>query len=124
MNTTQMQQIQAEGAALTALNGDAQGEGSTEQKGSTAKRVSLLILALFVVALSAVFPYGIGLAVVAGVIALVGALIGVGFATYTLLKELLGKTATFGYAPATAYMAGKKMKKKKTEEGSNTKENN
>jgi hypothetical protein len=121
MATTHMQQIQSEGAALS---GNAQGEGTTGKKGSTAKRASLVILALFGVALSAVFPYGIGLAVVAWVIALLGALIGVGFATYTLLRELLGKTATFGYAPATAYMAGKKMKKKKTDESSPTKENN
>lgn len=123
MATTQMHQIQSEGATMSARAGN-EGEGTTGRKSSTAKRVSLLILALFVVALSAVFPYGIGLAVVAGVIALFGAVIGVGFATYTLLRELLGKTATFGYAPATAYMAGKKMKKKKTDESSPTKENN
>lgn len=117
MATTQMQQIQSEGAARVSQAGN-EAEGTSARKSSTAKRVSLLILALFCVVLSAVFPYGIGLAVVAGVIALFGAVIGVGFATYTLLRELLGKTATFGYSPATAYMAGKKTKKKKTDESS------
>jgi len=30
-----------------------------------------------------------------------------------LIKKILGKTATFGYAPTTSYLAGNKMKKMK-----------
>ena len=68
-------------------------------------------LVLSVLALSVAMPYGIGLAVAAWVIALAGALLGAGFATYLLLKELLGRTPMFGYTPATAYLAGKKTGK-------------
>ena len=67
-------------------------------------------LTLFVLALSIVFPYGIGVAVFAWVIALAGALVGAGYATYLLLKESLAKTMIFGYSPAAAYLAGKKRK--------------
>jgi hypothetical protein len=31
------------------------------------------------------------------------------------MKEMLGRTAVFGYAPTTAYMTGAKTKKKKAE---------
>lgn len=117
---SQIRHMETQGTSLTAPN-EIKGE-RPQKSGLTAKRVSVFILILFGVALSAVFPYGIGLAVVAWVIALIGALIGVGFATYTLLKELLGKTATFGYAPTAAYMAGKKTKKKKAEDPSEDKE--
>ena len=71
-------------------------------------------LTLVVLALSVVFPYGIGVAVFAWVIALAGALAGAGFATYLLLKELISKTGTFGYSPVAAYLAGKKTKKSGT----------
>jgi hypothetical protein len=67
-------------------------------------------LTLGVLALSVVFPYGIGVAVLAWVIALAGALVGAGFATFLLLKESLGKTMIFGYSPSAAYLAGKKTK--------------
>jgi hypothetical protein len=73
--------------------------------------IPMVALTLVVLALSVVFPYGIGVAVFAWVIALAGALVGAGFATYLLLKELISKTGTFGYSPAAAYLAGKKMKK-------------
>jgi hypothetical protein len=73
----------------------------------------LFILSFFALALSVMFPYGLGLAVFVWGVALAGAIIGTGFATYLLLKEFLGKTATFGYAPAAAYLAGKKIAKKK-----------
>jgi hypothetical protein len=73
--------------------------------------IPVAILTLFVLALSVVFPYGIGVAVFAWVIALAGALLGAGFATYLLLKELISKTGTFGYSPAAAYLAGKKTNK-------------
>ncbi len=78
----------------------------------------LLILFLFVVALSVVFPYGVGVAVFVWGIALTGALIGAGFASYLLLKEFLGKTAIFGYAPTAAYLAGKKTSKPRNNETS------
>jgi len=68
-------------------------------------------LVIFVLALSVAMPYGIGLAVAAWVIALTGALVGAGFATYHLLKELGGRTPMFGYTPSTAYLAGKKTNK-------------
>ncbi|MCK9419076.1 MAG: hypothetical protein M0R70_06835 [Nitrospirae bacterium] len=71
-------------------------------------------LTIFVLALSVVFPYGLGVAVIAWVIALAGALLGVGYATYVVLKESLGKTGTFGYSPAAAYLAGKRTKKSAT----------
>lgn len=67
-------------------------------------------LTIFVLALSIVFPYGIGVAVFAWVTALAGALVGAGYATYLLLKESLAKTMIFGYSPAAAYLAGKKRK--------------
>jgi len=72
--------------------------------------IPVAALALVVLALSVVFPYGIGVAVFAWVIALAGALLGAGYATYLLLKESLGKTMIFGYSPAAAYLAGKKTK--------------
>jgi hypothetical protein len=104
---TYNQQIEA-----TSVN-ELQGESAHQsgKKGLLSKRVPLVTLFLFALALSVVFPYGLGIAVLAWVIALVGAVLGVGYASYILLKELLGKTATFGYAPTAAYLAGKKTKK-------------
>jgi hypothetical protein len=84
---------------------------SNGKRGLLSGPIPITALALFVLALSIVFPYGIGVAVVAWVIALAGALLGAGFATYLLLKEALGKTMIFGYSPAAAYLAGKKTKK-------------
>ncbi|HWR71573.1 MAG TPA: hypothetical protein VN604_00215 [Nitrospirota bacterium] len=99
---TYNQQIEAEGTTFRA---------SGSKRGLLGGRKPLVILFLFGLALSVVFPYGLGIAVLAWVIALVGAVMGVGYASYLLLKELLGKTATFGYAPTAAYLAGKKTKK-------------
>lgn len=115
---TNMQQMEAEGSVVVARGNISHGEGMPRsgKRGLMSKPVPLFVLALFGVALSAAFPYGLGLAVVAWVIALAGAIFGAGFATYSLLKELLGKNATFGYAPSAAYMAGKQMKKKRTED--------
>ena len=79
---------------------------------------SLFTILLFVLTLSVVFPYGIGVAVLVWGVALTGAIIGTGFASYLLLKEFLGKTATFGYAPAAAYLAGKKTSKRRNDETS------
>jgi hypothetical protein len=108
-----MQQMQAEGTVVARGNSiygeEMQRSG---KRGLISKPVPLFVLALFGVALSAALPYGLGLAVIVWVIALAGAIFGAGFATYSLLKELLGKNATFGYAPSAAYLAGKQMKKK------------
>ncbi len=112
---TYNQQMEAEGTRF-AVN--------ARKRGSLSGPIPLFTLFLFALALSVVFPYGLGLAVFAWVIALVGALFGVGFASYLLLKELLGKTTTFGYAPTAAYLAGKKMKKTKTTGSSEEEKNN
>jgi hypothetical protein len=91
------------------------GGGHLKKRGLLSGRIPLFALFLFALALSVAFPYGIGLVVFVWVIALVGAIAGVGMASFILLKELFGKTSTFGYAPTTAYLAGKKMKKKSKE---------
>lgn len=79
-------------------------------------RTALFTLFLVGLALSVVFPYGLGLAVFLWIVALAGAVFGVSLICFGLLKDLLGRTATFGYTPAMSYMAGKKTKKKKEEE--------
>jgi hypothetical protein len=84
---------------------------SNRKRGLLSGPIPIVTLALFVLALSIAFPYGIGVAVFAWMIALAGALAGAGFATYLLLKEALGKTMIFGYSPSAAYLAGKKTKK-------------
>ena len=102
-------QMGAEGTALAV---------SVRKRGLLSGPIPLFTLFLFALALSVVFPYGLGVAVFAWGIALVGALFGVGFACYLLLKELLGRPATFGYAPTAAYLAGKKTKKARKIESS------
>lgn len=92
--------------------------GSKQQSGKRSLRVPLFVLFLFGLATSVALPYGIGLAVFVWAIALIGALAGVAFASYVLLKELLGKTASFGYAPTMAYLAGKKTNKGRKEKSS------
>ncbi len=77
---------------------------------------ALSILTLLALGLSVAFPYGVGLAVFVWGIALVGALLGAGLACFTLVKHIFGRIATFGYAPTTAYMTGKKMKRRMREE--------
>ncbi len=77
--------------------------------------IPVLLLGL---ALSMAFPYGAGLLVFFCLIALSGALYAAGSASLRLLKEMLGRTATFSYSPTTAYMAGKKTKKAGKEESS------
>lgn len=78
-------------------------------------RTALFTLFLVGLTLSVVFPYGIGFAAFLGAIALVGAVGGVGVICYGLLKDILGRTATFGYTPNLSYMAGKKTRKKREE---------
>ncbi len=70
------------------------------------------------IALSAAFPYGVGLVIFFCLIALGGALYYAGNSCYKLLKEMLGRGATFGYAPTTSYLAGKKTKKRAKGESS------
>ena len=111
-------QHEAGGTAFNAVNSGMQDQGGTliKKRGLLSGRMPLFALFLFALALSVAFPYGIGLVVFVWVIALVGAIAGVGIASFILLKELFGKTSTFGYAPTTAYLAGKKTKKKKSKE--------
>lgn len=78
----------------------------------------LIPLILLGLAMSMAFPYGLGLAVFFCLLAITGALYAAGSASFKLLKEMLGRTATFGYAPTTSYMAGKKIKKTRKEESS------
>jgi hypothetical protein len=85
------------------------------KKSALSGRIPIVALILFALALSVAFPYGLGLVVLVWGIALIGALFGVGFASVVLLKELFTKTASFGYAPTTAYMTGKKTRKKSKE---------
>jgi len=85
-------------------------------------RTALAALFVFGLILSVAFPFGIGFAVFIWIIALVGAICGVGAISYNLLKEMLGTTATFGYSPNAAYMAGKNTKKRKKDETSEPEE--
>jgi hypothetical protein len=110
---TQSQHLEEEG--MTFITGGDGLQVETNQparkKGLMSGRTALIVLGVFAFALSVAFPYGMGLVVFGWVIALIGALCAVGIACFSLIKDLFGRTATFGYAPTTAYMAGKKMKK-------------
>jgi len=81
---------------------------------------SYLLIPLFLLglALSMAFPYGVGFVAFLCLIALTGAIYAAGFASIKIFKEMLGRTATFGYTPATAYMAGKKTKKIRKDDSS------
>jgi hypothetical protein len=74
---------------------------------------SYLLIPLFMLGLglSMAFPYGVGFVAFIVLMAMSGALYAAGFASIKIFKEMFGKTAVFGYAPTTAYMAGKKTKK-------------
>jgi hypothetical protein len=110
--TTHSQQMGTEATTL-AEKQNQEGVGTQPQKkGLLSGQKPIIILIMFALALSVVFPYGLGIAVLAWVIALTGALIGVGYASYLLVKELFSKTGSFSYAPTAAYLAGKKTKKK------------
>ncbi len=108
---TNNQQMATDATAISE-NRNLEGvETQPQKKGLLSGQKPIVILILFALALSVVFPYGLGIAVLAWVIALAGALIGVGYASYLLLKELFSKTGSFSYAPTAAYMAGKKTKR-------------
>lgn len=74
-------------------------------------KTALFFLFLFGLALSAALPFGIGVMVFFWIAAAAGALCAVGYTCFSLLREVLGKTALFGYAPTAAYMTGKKGRK-------------
>ncbi len=78
-------------------------------------KAALIILAVIGFAMSVAFPYGLGLVAFVAFIAVIGALAAVGYACYGLVRDMLGRTASFGYNPATAYMTGAKTRKKRTE---------
>jgi hypothetical protein len=93
-----------------------------ETKGETRRNTGLLsgrtaiALILFLgLALSIAFPYGLGLVAFVALIVITGALYAAGFACYSLVKDMLTKRATFGFAPASAYLTGKKTKKRVAE---------
>ena len=100
------------------IEAEARTFGNMKKKGLLSGKKPIAVLIFFALALSMAFPYGVGIAVLAWGIALLGALFGVGFASYVLLKDLLSKTSTFGYSPTAAYLAGKKTKKRAKEEDS------
>ncbi|HTZ17361.1 MAG TPA: hypothetical protein VMB78_02875 [Dissulfurispiraceae bacterium] len=76
---------------------------------------SYLLVPLFLLGLglSMAFPYGVGFILFISLIALMGAIYAASFASIRIFREMLGRNATFGYAPTTAYMTGKKTKKAK-----------
>jgi hypothetical protein len=76
----------------------------------------LLIPILLVgLALSMALPYGAGFLLFFVLLALAGAGYAAGSACVRIMKEMLGRTAVFGYSPTTAYMTGAKTKKKKAD---------
>ena len=92
---------------------ETRGEG-TRKSGLLSGRSAVVMLILFGLALSIAFPYGLGLVVFVAVIVLTGALYAAGYAIYSLVKDMFSKGVNFGYAPASAYMTGKKIKKRTT----------
>jgi hypothetical protein len=88
---------------------ETRGEG-TRKNGLLSGRTAIAMLILLGLALSIAFPYGLGVVVFVAVIVLAGALYAAGYACYSLVKDMLSKGVSFGYAPASAYMAGKKIK--------------
>ncbi|MGO9612389.1 MAG: hypothetical protein ACLPX5_05090 [Dissulfurispiraceae bacterium] len=84
----------------------------------------LIPIFLLGLGLSMAFPYGLGVLVFFCLVALAGAFYAAGSASVRLLREMLGRNATFGYAPTASYMAGKKMKKRNKKESSEKKDEN
>ena len=120
---TNSQQMATDATTLSESQ-EVQKDGTQpRRKGLLSGQKPIVILIFFALALSVAFPYGLGIAVLVWVIALTGALIGVGYASYLVLKELFSKTGSFGYAPTAAYLAGKKMKKRRTAEPSDNEKN-
>src|SRR5271157_123275 len=112
---THSQQLDKEGMAFFTSGDRLQEEEhmkTIKKNGLMSGRTALIILGIFGFALSVAFPYGMGLVVFAWAVALIGALCVAGIACFSLIRDLFGRTATFGYTPTTAYMPGKKMKKR------------
>jgi hypothetical protein len=110
---TNSQQMTTDATALSENNEMQKDVMQPRKKGFLSGQKPIVVLIFFALALSVAFPYGLGIAVLAWVIALAGALIGVGYASYLLLKELFSKSGSFSYTPTAAYLAGKNLKKKK-----------
>jgi hypothetical protein len=104
----------AEGTVVGANANAVQGKGtpSVRKSGLLSGRTAIALLIFFGLALSVAFPYGLGLVAFVALIVLTGALYAAGFASYALVKDMLSKRASFGFAPASAYMTGKKTKKR------------
>jgi hypothetical protein len=120
---TNSQQMATDATTLSESHKMQKDGTQPQKKGLLSGQKPIVVLIFFALALSVVFPYGLGIAVLAWVIALTGALIGVGYASYLLLKELFSKSGSFGYAPTAAYLAGKKMKKRRTSDPSDDAKN-
>lgn len=90
---------------------ETRGEG-TRRSGLLSGRTAIAMLILFGLALSIAFPYGLGVVVFVAVIVLTGALYAAGYACYKLVKDMISKGVSFGYVPASAYMTGKRIKKR------------
>ncbi len=88
--------------------------GGIDMSGSTRKTgLTVLVATLFIVgvALSVALPYGVGTMVFLFMLAFCGAVYAVGVACFGLLRELMGRSVSFGYLPGEAYMTGKKSRK-------------
>jgi hypothetical protein len=71
----------------------------------------LILPILLTLGLPMVIPFRIEFMIIALVVATILALYVAESVCSVLIKKILGKTATFGYAPTTSYLAGKKTKK-------------
>jgi hypothetical protein len=116
---TQSEKLEGEGAAFVTPRSEAsQGEMNPVKGGIPGAwgKAALFTLFLLMLGLSMAFPYGLGLVAFIVIIALAGALCGAGLMCFNLVKDMLGRTTTFGYSPTTAYLTGRKMKRNKKEE--------
>jgi hypothetical protein len=75
----------------------------------------LILPMLLALGLPMVIPVRTGFMMIAIVVATILAFYVAGIGFSVLIKKILGKTATFGYAPTTSYLAGNKMKKTRKE---------
>jgi hypothetical protein len=75
----------------------------------------LILPMLLALGLPMVIPVRTGFMMIALVVATILAFYMAGIGFSVLIKKILGKTATFGYAPTTSYLAGNKMKKTRKE---------
>jgi hypothetical protein len=75
----------------------------------------LILPILLILGLPMVIPFRAEFMIIALVVATILALYVAELGFSVLIKRILGKTATFGYAPTTSYLAGKKTKKTRKE---------